>query len=179
MLHWLACAHSRLIHLSANSLVFLFLFFPFFFNAESAESKFSICIAEFSPCSVSFKRGSVWAPRALGVFQTCLHRDIWDSDKFPVRKGARIWPGQLNSLADSSSGKTGVFLRVTLLAPTMEFSHLSPPPYLLLNFSSAPKCIIGFWSFINLFPCSSVYTCLWSSRIRLVTVRANSVWREP
>lgn len=70
-----------------------------FSNVESAESKFSLCIAEFSPRSVSFKRGCVWSPWALGVFQTCLRWDIWDSDEFPVRKGGgkdMVWSAQLS-----------------------------------------------------------------------------------
>lgn len=46
-------------------------------------------------------------------------------------KGARIWPGQLSSVADSSSGKRP---RVALSAPAMEFSHLFPASSFYLTY---------------------------------------------
>lgn len=47
---------------------------------------------------------SLW----LGVFQASLFLDNRDSDEFPVRKG-KGYGLVSNSMADSSTGKTGVF----------------------------------------------------------------------
>lgn len=131
-----------------------------FSNVESAESKFSLCIAEFSPCSVSFKRGCVWSPWALGVFQTCLRWDIWDSDEFPVRKG-----GQGYGLVSSAQWLTHPVerrecfkcsqYRVALSAPAMEFSHLSPAS----SFYFTLKRTVGFRRCLDffIFKCISIF----------------------
>lgn len=81
-------------------------------TVESAESKFLLCIAEFLPSSLSFRQGTgyVWAPWDMGVFQTCLYWDIWDSDKFPVRKRGKdmAWSVQTQWLTHPVE-KTGLF----------------------------------------------------------------------
>lgn len=46
----------------------------------------------------------------LGVFQTLSVLGYLGFRQISCQEGTRIWPGELNSMADSSSGKTGFFL---------------------------------------------------------------------